>query len=904
MNATSKPPGPQAPEERRKLFRKGDLVAGRYRILRFVARGGMGEVYAAEDRDLGQEVALKAVRPEVAVHAQTLQRFRREINLSRQVTHHHVCRIYDAGTHHDEDLDLSIRFLTMELLGGQTLTRHLRRHGPMSTGEVFPIAVQVASGLAAAHNAGVVHRDFKTSNVLLADAPRGVRAVITDFGLSQSLRGKGDGTKESDPLTGTGQLMGTLAYLAPEQLEGKDATPATDIYSFGVVLFQMITGRLPFEGGSPLMAALKRLHEDPPDPAELVPDLDPTWRRVLLRCLRRDASERYQSCEELLEDLGVEILNDSSATHQRPVFDTLGSGPVALPAPVVQAADDPAETDGSGSATALPRQRLVPLWKATVGMVLVGLAVAVASFLTPEIAGPGDRLRVAVSHPVVHGGEDAEYAASGFESALLRSLTALDGVRVIDPRSLEPPAASDESPAEILERAAADEVMRLEATRQSREWLLVIQRYGPDAEVLWSDEFLVPDDDPRLQADAIRAAVRRAYPNHRPESEQGHLPISDDEYAEFLRLRYQVESGSSDADWRVILADLEDLARRAPAFLEIHLYRARVALLVYRAERKQADLATAFAALTRAREVAPGDPRPLLREVDVALRSGHPARADRALAELQQRAPGDVSTLVAEARVSRVRGDLSSAIRQMERAVQIRPARRYLYDLASMQFGAGRIDAARDTLDRLIETWPEYHYGHQRLAELEMVHGDLDRAGELFTRLVDHRREPADLSNLATLYQLRGEYEKSVELFRQLGADYSRHPNVVLGWADAEGLVGNEVRAGQLYRQTLNILSPLKEGTWSESIIRAQAHAQLGERDAALDAIERSLRLGGERGQTHLWAALVYVLTGELDEANRHAEEARSLGVAERWFTLPWFRPLVEEKEAADLSVS
>lgn len=492
------------PSSSRRLFQAGDSVSGRYRIQSFVARGGMGEVYAALDTELGDTVALKAVRPEVALHAQTLRRFRREINLSRKVTHQNVCRIYDVGTHHDDDRDLSIRYLTMELLEGLTLTRHLRRHGPMSTEDALPLVVQIASGLGAAHEAGVVHRDFKTSNVLLAETPRGLRAVITDFGLSQSLADDGLTPVDSDKLTGTGQLMGTLAYLAPEQLEGKRCSAATDIYALGVVLYQMITGRLPFDGGSPLMAALKRLHEDPPDPVSFVPDLDPLWGDVLLRCLHRDPRQRFQDSNELLEALGVERMNDSSTAIRRlQVLERTHEGEAEA------GADGEAATPGTGTKTdAVPLPgRSLAMWKAVSLAVAVGLAVLGITTVWPKLA-EAPRIQVLVAEPIVRG-DNADFVASGLEAAALRGLASLEGVRPLDSSALR---GSDGSPAELLRTVGADELIQLSARDVGREWQVEIKRFGKHGTVRWAEEIRVPQDDPDVQVDAIEAAIRRAYP--------------------------------------------------------------------------------------------------------------------------------------------------------------------------------------------------------------------------------------------------------------------------------------------------------------------------------------------------------------------------------------------------------
>ncbi|HEY3449043.1 MAG TPA: protein kinase [Myxococcales bacterium] len=268
-------------------FPDGAVVAGRYRVLRFIARGGMGEVYEVLDTTLGERMALKTLRGGTG-DPMALERFKRELLLSRRITHPNVCRVFDLGTHQDSGRGGEVLFLTMELLAGESLTESVARNGRMPLAQAGPIAQQLVEALAAAHAAGIVHRDFKSPNVMLVPAPSGPpRAVVTDFGLARSPEAA-DGTA-----TATGALLGSPAYMAPEQAAGQTAGPAADVYALGVVLFEMVTGRLPFEGGSALEVASRRLHEPAPSPRVHEPGLDPAWEKAILRCLERDPGARF-----------------------------------------------------------------------------------------------------------------------------------------------------------------------------------------------------------------------------------------------------------------------------------------------------------------------------------------------------------------------------------------------------------------------------------------------------------------------------------------------------------------------------------------------------------------------------------------------------------------------------------
>jgi serine/threonine protein kinase len=280
-------------------FAAGDMIARRYRVARFIARGGMGEVYEADDLELRERVALKTVRSEGAGDALAIERFKREIQLARKVTHPNVCRIFDVSHHRPEgDGSPGIIFLTMELLEGETLAERLRRVGPLQTAEALPIARQVADALQAAHQAGVVHRDLKPANVMLVEGRGSLRAVVTDFGLARLESGSED--QQGLALTAAG-VVGTPAYLAPEQVEGKEVTPAVDIYAFGIVLYEMLTGTVPFIGDTALSTAVKRLQQAAPSPRDHVPGLDQRWEAAILRCLAREPSARFASAPAAVE---------------------------------------------------------------------------------------------------------------------------------------------------------------------------------------------------------------------------------------------------------------------------------------------------------------------------------------------------------------------------------------------------------------------------------------------------------------------------------------------------------------------------------------------------------------------------------------------------------------------------
>ncbi len=284
------------------LFEPGELIGARYQVIRFVARGGMGEVYEAEDLELDLRLALKTIRPERVGDPASIQRLKGEVLAARRVSHVNVVRLYDMGFHVLDD-QREVAFITMDLLVGETLDTYLRRVGPLRPEQAAPLVVQLARALDAAHAADVVHRDFKPQNViLLPGGPRGpaMRAVVTDFGLAEA------GADRDDDGSMTMELVGTPAYMAPEQVSRvHPVTGAADIYALGVVMFEMVTGRRPFVDTSVLTTATPRVEEPAPSPRVYAHDLPDVWEATILRCLEREPRARFARATEVARALDI-----------------------------------------------------------------------------------------------------------------------------------------------------------------------------------------------------------------------------------------------------------------------------------------------------------------------------------------------------------------------------------------------------------------------------------------------------------------------------------------------------------------------------------------------------------------------------------------------------------------------
>jgi serine/threonine protein kinase/tetratricopeptide (TPR) repeat protein len=280
-----------------KRLKRGRVFGERYEVIEELGEGGMGIVYKVFDRKIDDNVALKVLAPEIAGDEKTIERFRNELKLARKVSHRNVCRMYDLS---EEE---KTPFITMEFVPGENLKSLIKRIGQLSKTKTLSIAKQVCEGLAEAHRLGVVHRDLKPQNIMV-DSEGNAR--IMDFGIARSIRTKS--------ITETGMIIGTPEYMSPEQVEGVGVDHQSDLYSLGVILFEMLTGRVPFQGETPLSVILKHKTEQPPDPRKFDDQIPVEISRMILKCLDKDKNNRYPTADALLTDL-VEIEKGLTTTE-------------------------------------------------------------------------------------------------------------------------------------------------------------------------------------------------------------------------------------------------------------------------------------------------------------------------------------------------------------------------------------------------------------------------------------------------------------------------------------------------------------------------------------------------------------------------------------------------------------
>ncbi len=264
------------------------VLNDRYELRQHAARGGMADVYHGWDRRLSREIAIKVLRPELSADDDYVDRFRDEARTAARLVHPNIVSVYDTGT------DQTDAYMVMEWVDGPTLAQVIREDAPLSVERACRIGAEIAAGLQYAHEQGVTNRDVKSSNVLLSTTTG--NAKVTDFGIAKV-------PERSTVETLPGVVLGTPAYLSPEQLRGQPADARSDVYGLGAVLYEMVTGRKPFVGDTPAEVAGNALHRRPPRPSTINPQVPPAFEAILQRALARDPDDRYQSAAELRADL-------------------------------------------------------------------------------------------------------------------------------------------------------------------------------------------------------------------------------------------------------------------------------------------------------------------------------------------------------------------------------------------------------------------------------------------------------------------------------------------------------------------------------------------------------------------------------------------------------------------------
>ncbi len=830
----------------------------------------MGEVYLAYDPRLEREVAIKRVRAERGSEPERRARFLREARVVAGLGHPSIVQVYDLLSEEGTDN------IVMEYVAGPTLHEVLR-HDALPLDEGLSIAVSVAEGLSYAHRRGVLHRDLKAENVLLT--PEG-HAKIADFGIARRLPGEGEGDEE---LTREGAILGTPRAMSPEQACGDPLSVRSDLFSFGILLYEIFTGRSPFLAESGAETLRRVLQHRPPPLREVNPGLPPALSNIVEDLLEKDPVLRPRDANEVAGRLRELVAGGAKDPADATLMASVEGTPVApaLPLPL------PAAASSSGRS-----RRPAAAALALAVLILAGFA---AFHL---LAGPGT-LQVAVTAPRFEAGppdEKAAFLAFALRGALQSGLASLDGVF---PKSAAEVDAVSGAPVEVARAVAADEVIETGFACQGGSCTLDVARLRRDGAAAWNGRIEVPLDDPLTAARAVDVLLREAYAERKPRPGIPRPRVSPADYARYLAVQRELSQGSG-GDPAPLLERLAAVRRSSPDLLDAWLLEVTILVNRFAASRDPALLARASELLDQAQERAPGHPEIWYRRAYVKTLAGPPAEAEPALEAFERQAPGDVRVLDLRARLRERQGRPEEALEAAREAAARQPSWVRLQELANLEWRQGEVGAARQSLDRLLAAFPGNQRGRQLLALLELTHGDPARAARLYQELAAGSADPGLLVNLGVARMLLKDYDGAARAIeRAVAADGGGSYFFLLNLAETRRLQGRKAEADALFRKVLDLSAadPSPED-WQRLTVRAQAFAHLGDRRAAVSELQEALRLAPRSGQAAFEAALVYALVGDRTAAVVNAGRARDLGFeAPAWFRLPWFEPLLADPE-------
>jgi eukaryotic-like serine/threonine-protein kinase len=799
----------------------GSDFGTRYRIVSLLGQGAMGRVYKAFDKDLERAVAIKVVRPGMMAESDALKRFKQELLLASKVSHKNILRIHDLGEAGET------KFISMAYVEGSDLNKIIRENPKLPFERIQHFAEQLADALAAAHSEGVIHRDLKPQNILVGADDH---LYVSDFGLAKSFE------KDAVGMTRTGVFLGTPLYMSPEQVEGKPADHRSDLYSYGLILYEMATGSVPFSGDSTFKVMYDRLKTKPKSPRLQNPEIPAWFDRIIMRCLEKDPANRYQSADEIFTDLRG---SRATASASRSIQITL-----------------PQFTNRSWI-----------WWVGGGALLLVALAFAippVRHLILPHSGSGGTGSQVA-GVPALSAGKfiavlpfkvlgDAQalgYVAEGLSEALSAKLFQLRDLRV----------ASDTSVANIPEKQPIEKIARnlgvnliVEGLIQgdaSKMSIIVNLHDIADGKELWSQQFSgVPKDVLSIE-DQISTQLVSALQIKATDEEMARAserPTDNvDAYDLYLRGRQAMKGPDRSKAAQSALDYFQQAIQKDPGFALAYTGVADASLFMYDDKKDSFWAQKAVAAAQRAEQL-----KETLPEVHFALGS-----------------------------VYQETGKTAQGIAELKRGLQLAPNSDSGYErLGDAYAQAGQQEEAIATFKKGIEVNPYYWVLHNELGRAYFSIGDNEKALEEFQKVTE--LEPDNVTgwnNLASMYERMGQYQQSIPAFQksiQLSPTWLAYCNL-----------GNVYTVMKQYSQAIEALQKsVALGPNQEACVGnlADAYRYSGQTDKAKETYEKAIALAFQELQVNPQntddmgdLALYFVKKGEPDRGLEFIKRARAL---------------------------
>ena len=828
----------------------------RYQSICKLGGGGMGTVYKVYDRDLNRVVALKVVRPELTINPEVMERFKQELLLARKISHKNILRIHDLGDHN------GMKFISMAYVEGRDLSRTLKQQGPLAVDRAVHIARQLCAALDAAESEGVVHRDLKPQNILLDETEN---VYVSDFGLAKSLESDSD-------MTFTGQYLGTPRYMSPEQAEAKPVDHRSDIYSLGLILYEMVTGDLPFHADSPLRLLHQRVQVKPQSPKLRNPEIPEYLSRIILKCLETDPVDRYQHAREVLSDLEAEVAPPPPGSMQ-----------ITLPL--------------------LSRRVWLISGSTVVAVLLAGLIVpGVRQFVfhrvtrsaAPSVAPTGVPSLAAGKYIAVLPfrvlGDQAAlgYVADGLVEALSAKLFQLGDVHTSSASAIQKLQQGDS-----LEKMASQLGVNLVVSgtiQGTGEKLRVIASLDDVAggRRLWTQEFSgVPQDLLTLEDQIyVRMVDALALKPTREEMARSsaHPTENTQAYDLYLRGQNAMRGQLVGSNVETAISYYERAIKEDPSFALAYTGLADASLRMYREKNDRVWADKALALSQQAQQLNDNAAEVHFTLGSVYSATGRSAEAVSELRRALELAPKNDDGYRRLGDAYRALGQQQEAIRAYVKATQLGPYYWFNWNaLGSAYFRFGDYQKALESFRRVSELEPSNASAYLNIGAVYNEEGKWTESISAFQKSLELEPRERAYSNLGTAYFYLKRYDDAVKMFEK-AAEMSPDSEFVMGnLADGYRWSGRTREAKATYDKAValayrNLQVNPRDATVMEHL--AEYSAKLGDLASAASFIQRARTIDPADVELLYSQAVIDCLADKQQDALKYVTEAIQKGLS------------------------